>query len=49
MLFRVAVDRISYYEIQAETEDEAIDAVLEGQGKELNQETVDAYVVEGDE
>jgi len=42
--FTVAVNRITYYSIKADSENEAIDLVLEGEGEEVNDETTEAYV-----
>ena len=41
----MVVDRLTYYSIEASNEEEAIDRVLQGEGKEINQETVEANVV----
>ena len=42
--FIVAIDRITYYAVQAEDEITAIDLALEGQGVEVTSETRDAYI-----
>jgi hypothetical protein len=44
--FIVAIDRITYYAVQAEDEVTAIDLVLEGQGEEVTSDTRDAYISE---
>ena len=44
----IAVERITYYEIKAPSEEEAIERVLEQQGTEVDQELIRAYAVEGD-
>jgi hypothetical protein len=41
--FIVAIDRITYYAVQAEDEVTAIDLALEGQGEEVTADTRDAY------
>jgi hypothetical protein len=42
--FIVAIDRITYYAVQAEDAVTAIDLALEGQGLEIASETRDAYI-----
>ena len=42
--FIVAIDRITYYAVQAEDEITAIDLALEGQGEEVTADTRDAYM-----
>jgi hypothetical protein len=42
--FIVAIDRITYYAVQAEDEVTAIDLALEGQGHEVTSDTRDAYI-----
>jgi hypothetical protein len=42
----VAIDRVTYYAVQAEDEVTAIDLVLEGEGLEISTETRDAYIAE---
>ncbi len=42
--FIVAIDRITYYAVQAEDEVTAIDLALEGQGQEITSDTRDAYI-----
>ena len=42
--FIVAIDRITYYAVQAEDEVTAIDLALEGQGEEVTSDTRDAYI-----
>ena len=42
--FTVAIDHITYYVVQAEDEVTAIDLALEGQGREIDSETRDAYI-----
>ena len=42
----VAIDRITYYAVQAEDEVTAIDFALNGQGEEVTSETRDAYISE---
>jgi hypothetical protein len=44
--FIVAIDRITYYAVQAEDEVTAIDLALEGQGEEVTSDTRDAYISE---
>jgi hypothetical protein len=44
--FIVAIDRITYYAVQAEDEITAIDLALEGQGEEVTADTRDAYISE---
>ena len=44
--FIVAIDRITYYAVQAEDEVTAIDLALEGQGQEITSDTRDAYISE---
>jgi hypothetical protein len=44
--FIVAIDRITYYAVQAEDEVTAIDLALEGQGEEVTAQTRDAYTSE---
>jgi hypothetical protein len=44
--FIVAIDRITYYAVQAEDEVTAIDLALEGQGEEVTADTRDAYISE---
>jgi hypothetical protein len=44
--FIVAIDRITYYAVQAEDEVTAIDLALEGQGEEVTSNTRDAYISE---
>jgi hypothetical protein len=44
--FIVAIDRITYYAVQAEDEVTAIDLALEGQGEEVASDTRDAYISE---
>jgi hypothetical protein len=44
--FIVAIDRITYYAVQAEDEVTAIDLALEGQGEEVAADTRDAYISE---
>jgi hypothetical protein len=44
--FIVAIDRITYYAVQAEDEIMAIDLALEGQGEEVTSDTRDAYISE---
>jgi hypothetical protein len=42
--FIVAMDRMTYYAIQAEDEVTAIELALDGQGQEIAAETRDAYI-----
>jgi hypothetical protein len=42
--FIVAIDRITYYTVQAEDEVTAIDLALDRQGEEVSSETRDAYI-----
>jgi hypothetical protein len=42
--FIVAIDRITYYAVQAEDEVAAIDLALEGQGQEVTSDTLDASI-----
>jgi hypothetical protein len=42
--FIVAIDRITYYAVQAEDEVTAIDLALDRQGEEVSSETRDAYI-----
>jgi hypothetical protein len=44
--FMVAIDRVTYYAVQAEDEVTAIDLVLEGEGFEIASETRDASITE---
>jgi len=44
--FIVAIDRITYYAVQAEDEITAIDLALEGQGEEVTTDARDAYISE---
>jgi len=44
--FIVAIDRMTYYAVQAEDEVTAIDLALEGQGEEVTSDTSDAYISE---
>ena len=44
--FIVAIDRITYYAVEAEDEVTAIDLALDGQGEEVTSETRDAYISE---
>jgi hypothetical protein len=44
--FIVAIDRITYYAVEAEDEVAAIDLALDGQGEEVTSETRDAYISE---
>jgi hypothetical protein len=44
--FIVAIDRITYYAVQAEDEVTAIDLALDGQGEEVTSDTRDAYISE---
>jgi hypothetical protein len=44
--FIVAIDRITYYAVEAEDEVTAIDLALDGQGEEVTADTRDAYISE---
>jgi hypothetical protein len=44
--FIVAIDRITYYAVQADDEVTAIDLALQGQGEEVTSDTRDAYISE---
>lgn len=41
--YTIAIERITYYEVRAESIDEAINLALQGEGEEIDQKTTHAY------